>query len=203
MDFCCDSKVAVYNKFNALKDGIEKISDYIVENSQDLFKLLKYIKPTDMPLSMPDLTNAEKASMICSDALAMYDANSTIKKNIIYQIDVDEAYWIAEPQIRMEIGNFVASDSYRGYAEINFQIVIPNKQRLFTSGSNTLADRSIAIALELIRILNGAEIPYSGFYSNLFMNKSANYGAGRSTGAFRQTQNEGYSGYFLTFSAWL
>ena len=126
-----NEKIEVYNKFNALKNGIEKISDYLVLNSQDLFKLLKYINPTDMPLSMPDLTNSEKAAMICSDAIQMYDINSTTKKNIIYQIDVDEAYWIAEPQLRMEVGNFFARDSYRGYAEINFQIVVPNKQRLF------------------------------------------------------------------------
>lgn len=195
-----ESKIEVYNKFNALKNGIEKISDYLVENSQDLFKLLKYIKPTDMPLSMPDLTNSEKAEMICSDAIQMYDINSTTKKNIIYQIDVDEAYWIAEPQIRMEIGNFFARDSYRGYAEINFQIVVPNKQRLFTNGANTLADRSVAIALELIRLLNGAEIPDAGFYSCLFMNRGVNDGAGRTTGAFRQTLNSGYSGFFLTFA---
>ena len=166
-----NEKIEVYNKFNALKNGIEKISDYLVLNSQDLFKLLKYINPTDMPLSMPDLTNSEKAAMICSDAIQMYDINSTTKKNIIYQIDVDEAYWIAEPQLRMEVGNFFARDSYRGYAEINFQIVVPNKQRLFTNGANTLADRSIAIALELIRLLNGAEIPVAGFHSCLFLNK--------------------------------
>lgn len=193
-------KVDVYNKFNPLKNGIEKISDYLVENSQDLFKLLKYIKPTDIPLSMPDLSNSEKASMICSDALQMYDTNATTKKNIIYQIDVDEAYWIAEPQVRMEIGDFIALDSYRGYAKVDFQIVVPNKQRLFTNGANTLADRSLMIALELIRLLNGAEIPNSGFYSNLYLNRSVPDSSGRATGAFRQTQNTGYSGYLLSFA---
>jgi hypothetical protein len=195
--------VTVYNKFDALKNGIEKISDYLVQNSQDLFKLLMYIQPTDVPLSMPDLTNAQKASMICSDALQMYDSNSTTKKNIIFQINVDEAFWIAEPQLRMEIGNFYAIDSYRGYAEINFQIVIPNKQRLFTNGSNTLADRSVAITLELISKLNGKVILDSGFYTPLFINKGASNGVGRNTGAYRQTQNDGYSGYYLTFSVLL
>lgn len=194
----CDNRVEVYNKFEALENGIQSISDYLVENSQDLFKLLKYIKPTDTPLSMPDLTNKEKAEMICSDAIQMYDINSTTKKNIIYQIDVDEAYWIAEPQIRMEVGNIVAPDSYRGYAEINILIVVPNKQRLFTSGANTLADRSVALALELTKQLNGRIIPNSEFYSNLFMNKSASYSAGRNTGIYRQRFNEHYSGYYMT-----
>ena len=46
----CDNRVEVYNKFEALENGIQSISDYLVENSQDLFKLLKYIKPTDTPL---------------------------------------------------------------------------------------------------------------------------------------------------------
>lgn len=199
----CNYKVDVYNKFEALKDGIKRIADYLVENSQDLFKLLKYIEPTDMPLSKPDLTSDEKAAMICSDAISMYDINSTTNKNIIFQIDVDEAFWIAAPQIRIEIGDFMPVDSYRGYANINFQIVVPNKQRLFTNGANTIADRSVAIALELIKVLNGAEIPFSSFYSNLFMNKAAPNGAGRATGVYRQTQNNGYSGYFLTLSAWL
>lgn len=193
----------VYNKFDALKNGIEKISDYLVLNSQDLFKLLMYIQPTDVPLSMPDLTNSQKASMICSDALQMYDPNSTTKKNIIFQIDVDEAFWIAEPQLRIEVGNFHAVDSYRGYAELNFQIVVPNKQRLFTNGSNTLADRSVVIALELIDKLNGKVIPDSGFYTPLFINKGASNGVGRNTGAYRQTQNERFSGYYLTFSVLL
>lgn len=196
----CDYKVEVYNKFSTLQNGIKFISDYLIQNSQDLFKLLKYIEPTDRPLSMPDLSNAEKAAMICSDAVAMYDPNSTTKKNIIYQIDVDEAFWIAEPQVRMEIGDFMATDSYRGYAEINFQIVVPNKQRLFTNEANTLADRSVAIALEIIKVLNGATIPYANFLDNMFINKSAPNGAGRRTGAYRQTQNKGYSGYFLTFA---
>lgn len=196
----CDYKVEVYNKFSTLQNGIKFISDYLIQNSQDLFKLLKYIEPTDRPLSMPDLSNAEKAAMICSDAVAMYDPNSTTKKNIIYQIDVDEAFWIAEPQVRMEIGDFMATDSYRGYAEINFQIVVPNKQRLFTNQANTLADRSVAIALEIIKVLNGATIPYANFLDNMFINKSAPNGAGRRTGVYRQTQNKGYSGYFLTFA---
>lgn len=199
----CNYKNEIYNKFSALMDGIQKISDYLIANSQDLFKLLKYIEPTDIPLSKPDLTNDEKARMICSDAITMYDVNSTTNKNIIFQIDVDEAFWIAAPQIRIEVGDFMAVDSYRGYANINIQIVVPNKQRVFTNGANTVADRSVAIALELIRVLNGAEIPFSSFYGNLFINKSASNGAGRSTGAYRQTQNKGYSGYFLTFSVWL
>ena len=199
----CNYKVEVYNKFIPLKDGVKRIADYLVANSQDLFKLLKYIEPTDRPLSMPDLTNAEKAAMICSDAIAMYDVNSTTKKNIIFQIDVDEAFWIAEPQIRIEIGNFMGPDSYRGYAEVQFQIIVPNKQRLFTNEANTLADRSIYIALELLRILNGAMIPESSFYSNLFMNKSASNGAGRSTGVYRQSYKNGYSGYLLTLSVWM
>ena len=196
----CNCKVNIYNKFQALSNGMKHISDYLVANSQDLFKLLKYIEPTDFPLSKPDLTNAEKAAMICSDAVSMYDINSTTKKNIIYQIDVDEAFWIAEPQIRMEVGNFVGVNSYTGYADLNFQIVVPNKQRLFNNGANTLADRSVAIALELIKVLNGATIPNAGFLDSVFINKSAPDGAGRNTGAYRQTQNKGYSGYLLTLS---
>ena len=199
----CDYKVEVYNKFSPLLNGVRYIADYLVNNSQNLFKLLKYKEPTDVPLSEPDLTNAEKAEMICSDAISMYDINSTTKKNIIFQIDVDEAFWVAEPQVRIEVGNFMAVDSYRGYAEIRFQIVVPNKQRLFTVADNTIADRSVAIALEIIKVLNGATIPFSGFYSNLFLNKSASNGAGRSTGAYRQTQNDNHSGYSLTFGVWL
>lgn len=200
MENSVNDRVDVYNKFSALSNGVQVISDYLVENSQDLFKLLKYYEPTDMPLSMPDLTNQEKAEMICSDAVQLYAVNSTNKKNIIYQLQVNEALWIAEPQIRMEIGDIVPVDSYRGYAEVNFLIVVPNNQRLFTNGANTLADRSLAIALELTDKLNGKVIPNSSFYSNLFMNKSAPNSAGRNTGIYRVKLNDGWSGYYLTLA---
>lgn len=190
----------VYNKFEPLKDGIKCIADYIVQHSQNLFKLMKYKEPTDFPLAMADLSNKEKADMVCSDALEMYNVNATVNKNIIFQIDIDEAFWIASPQLRIEVGNFYAIDSYRGYAEINMEIIVPNKQRLFNDGSNTLCDRSAAMALELIKLLNGTVIPNSSFNSCLYIDRGAPNGTGRNTGCYRVKLNEGYSGYYLSFA---
>lgn len=194
----CNSKN--YNKFEAVDSATKVIVDYLVNNNEDLWKLLKYIKPNDLPLSHENLTYKEKVDMICTDT---YEVNNNVDKNILFQIVSDEAFSTAIPQLRIEIGEIVPVDSYRGYITIDFQIVVPNKQDIFIAPYSNVARRSIAIFRELVKTLNGVYIPKSKFYSEMFMNKSANGGAGRSTGSFRQQMNNSYTGRICTFAVWL
>ena len=187
-----------YNKFEAIDSATKTIVDYLVLNNEDIWKLLYYIKPNELPLSMPNLTRTQKSKMICTDP---YATNENVDKNILFQTVTDEAFSTAIPQIRIEIGDIVPLDRVRAYMYIDFQIVVPNKQDIFTAPYNGVARRSDAIFRELAKTFNGIDIPNSKFYSKMFLDRSSN--AGRKTGAYRQQMNQNFTGRWVTFSVLL
>lgn len=192
-----------YNDFSPLDDITMKIVDFLVGNAPNLWKLLYYTNPNVYPLDQPELTKKQISEMIVSMPQEMYDPDVSAKKNILFQIDIDEALSVAVPQIRMEVGSVMAINSYRGFVNIDFQIIVPNKQRLFLSQYSVVADRRVAIFRELAKAFNGKFVPQSSLYSKMFINKSAPYGAGSKTGAYAKTFNKNFSGYLVTFSALL
>ena len=194
MEICNEN---TYNKFDAIDDAAKVIVDYLFTNNEDLWKLLHYIKPKQLPLSQPNLTQEQKKKMICTDA---YATNNNVDKNILFQTVSDEAFSTAIPQLRIEVGDIVPINAYQAYANINFQIIVPNKQDVFAAPYNSVARRSDAIFRELAKTLNGVDIPNSKFYSKLFMDRSAPDGAGRKAGTYRQQMNNGYTGRWVTFS---
>lgn len=196
----CDNP---YNDFSSVDTATKIITDHLVTAAPDLWKLLYYTDPNVYPLNQPDLTTSQIAKMIVSTPQEMTDPDISANKNFLFQIDNSEALSAAVPQVRLELGDIIAIDSYRGYVNIVFQIVIPNRQRLFLAEYNPVADRRVAIVRELTKALNEVVIPNSNFYSKLFMNKSARDGAGRSTGATARTFNKDFSGYYLVFTALL
>lgn len=187
-----------YNKFEAIDSATKTIVDYLVLNNEDIWKLLYYIKPNELPLSMPNLTRTQKSKMICTDP---YATNENVDKNILFQTVTDEAFSTAIPQIRIEIGDIVPLDRVRAYMYIDFQIVVPNKQDIFTAPYNGVARRSDAIFRELAKTFNGIDVPNSKFYSKMFLDRSSN--AGRKTGAYRQQMNQNFTGRWVTFSVLL
>lgn len=187
-----------YNKFEAIDSATKTIVDYLVLNNEDIWKLLYYIKPNELPLSMPNLTRTQKSKMICTDP---YATNENVDKNILFQTVTDEAFSTAIPQIRIEIGDIVPLDRIRAYMYIDFQIVVPNKQDIFTAPYNGVARRSDAIFRELAKTFNGIDVPNSKFYSKMFLDRSSN--AGRKTGAYRQQMNQNFTGRWVTFSVLL
>jgi hypothetical protein len=189
-----------YNRYDAIDTATKVIVDYLFDNNEDFWKLLYYIEPNVLPLSQPNLTSSQKASMICVDP---YAVNNNVDKNILFQTVIDEAFSTAIPQVRIEIGDIVPIDSYRAYINIDFQIVVPNKQDIFTAPYNSVARRSDAIFRELAKTLNGATITESGFYSKMFMNRASANGSGRKTGSYRQQMNNNYTGRWCIFSVFL
>ena len=186
-----------YNQFGAIDNATKVITDYLVQNNENLWKLLYYIDPDVLPLAERNLSVQEKAKMIATNP---YEVNESVDKNILFITTIDEAFSCAIPQLRMEIGDVVPIDAYRAYMNIDFQIVVPIKQDIFTASYNNVARRSDAIFRELAKSLNGKIIPNSNFYGKMFMDKSAPSGAGRKTGAFRQVMNTNYVGRWCTFS---
>lgn len=198
MNNICDENN--YNDYSAIDSATKVIVDYLFTNNEDMWKLLYYIEPNVLPLSQPNLTNIQKANMICTDP---YATNNNVDKNILFQTEISDAFSTEIPQLRIEIGDIVPIDSYRAYMNIEFQIIVPNKQDIFTAPYNSVARRSDAIFRELAKTLNGAIITDSGFYSKIFMNRGASNGAGRKTGSYRTQMNKNYTGRWCTFSVFL
>lgn len=189
-----------YNKFTALKTAVSEIFDYLFYNADDMWKLLYYTEPSQYPLNSPALTADQKAAMICNSPQDYYNADVVTKKNFLFQKYSDDSFDVAVPQIRMWIDDYRSINSYQGYANVCFQIVVPNKQCQFLGGETTTSDRALGLSLALVDALNGEEIVGSALHSPLFLNRQAPDGAGRNTGAAREKQNTNYNGYLLTFS---
>lgn len=198
-----DCNRSSYNKFTALKTAIPQIFDYLFFNANDLWKLLRYTEPSEYPLLQDDLSAAEKAEMVINAPADYYKPDIVTKKNFLFQKYSDDAFDVAVPQVRMWIDDFKAINSYQGYANICFQIVVPNKQCQYLTGQTITGDRAVSLALSIIETLNGVEIPNSALHSPLFLDRQAPDGTGRNTGAFREKQNTQYNGYLLTFSVLL
>ena len=198
-----DCNRSSYNKFTALQTAVAKIFDYLFYNADDMWKLLHYTDPADYPLLKDNLSAAEKAKMICNSPRDYYNSDVVVKKNFLFQKYSEEAHSVAVPQIRMWVDSFRGINPYQGYANICFQIVVPNKQCQYMTGQTVTGDRALSLALSLVQALNGVEIPDSQLHSPLFLDKQAPDGVGRDTGAARERQNTDYKGYILTFAVLL
>ena len=195
MDNVCN--ISQYANFKIANSTCQDVVDYLFDNSPLLWKLLYYNTYNGKPHEQSDLTNEQKASMIIGDP---NELNATVDKNILFQMELDEAISIAVPQVRFFLGDICATNGKNGYLELNIQIIVPNKQATFIAPYSARADRAVAILQELTRVLNGTIVPDTKMQSELFMNKAAPYGAGRSTGWYRQKQNTNYAGYVGVFS---
>lgn len=192
----CEEKT--YNQFEAIDRATKVLVDYLITNNEDLWKLLKYIEPNKLPLSQKDLSIKTKASMISTNP---YDVNEETTKNILFKTtSVDEAFTVAIPQVRFEIGEILPINPYLASMNIEVQIIVPDKQDLFTAPYNPVARRSDAILRELTKTFNGINLENSSFQSKLFMDRSASGGAGRKTGSTRVQWNNGYCGRWATFA---
>lgn len=185
-----------YNQFEAIDNATRCIIDYLFTANEDIWKLLYYYDKNILPLSQPNLTIEQKRNMICTDPYAI---NENVDKSILFQTVTDEAFSTAIPQMRVEVGDIIPMDPYRAYIDIDFQIIVPNKQDIFTAPYNSVARRTDAIFRELAKSLNGKQVPNSLFYSPMFLDRSAPNGAGRKTGTVRQQMNTGYTGRWVTF----
>lgn len=188
----------IYNQFLPAENICECIVDFLFNspNAKNFWKLLYYAERDC--LYKPDLTDAQKANMICKDPTI---DGATATKNIIFQKDIDDGFTLNIPQVRFYTGDFTPINDYTGAIEILVEIVVPNK---LSSGIITdktqVGDRAYLIGKEIQRNITHDIIPNCGANSLIFMNKSAPSGVGNGNGWWRVTANKNYSGYFLCFS---
>lgn len=181
-----------YNIFSNIRKVTRQIVDYLVDNNcQDLLKLLYY--GNTEPLMQPDLTITDIQNMICKDPLL----EDTSKKNILFQTEIDDGFSASVSQLRIEIGDIYPINAHQGAIQINFQIVVPHKQKLIVTDVSDVDDRSVAIFQELAKIFNGTVI--GNLCSPMYLDRRGMQGG--TTGAFREKQNKNYSGYWATFVA--
>ena len=195
MDYGCVKRGENFKKVLPLP---RQIVDYLFDNAPDLWRLLYYTDPNIAPLNQPDLTDEQKANMIVSSPKEMYDTNISVKKNILFQYAINEAFYGEVPQVRIYSGDKAMIDRERGWCEIIFQIIVPNAQMLCLDNSSPIMDRSDAIASILLSVLQERVIPDSVVNSPMFMNRTAPDGAGRGTGCTKGTANKNFTVQFLT-----
>ena len=58
-----------YNKFRPVRGASYKILTYLMQNNENIFKLLKYIEPNVNPYTKPNLTFDEKSCNDCGKQL--------------------------------------------------------------------------------------------------------------------------------------
>jgi len=189
-----------YNKFEAIRSAPYNILTYLMQNNEDLFKLLKYIAPDVNPYTQPNLTFSEKVAMIAKNS---YDTNESVGKNILFITELREGFSVTIAQLRVEVDAIKGINSYQGYTNIWFQIIVPIVADVMGNTNVTGERRTDAIFLELVKSLNGVEITNSGFNSPMFINNEAPDGAGRQTGSYRKQANTDYTQRWVCFSVLL
>lgn len=190
----CDKN---YNKFAPMRAASYNILTYLMSTNENLFKLLKYIDPTVNPYAQPNLSFSEKVDMIARNSA---DTNESVNKNILFITDLREAFSTNVAQLRVETDVAKGIDSYRGFMNIWFQIVVPIASEVMGNTPTTGERRTDAIFLELVDSLNGVIIPNSGFNSPMFINSGAPDGAGRDNGTYRKQANTDYTQRWVCFS---
>lgn len=185
------------SRFEPVRTGANSILSYLMANNQNIFKLLKHIDPTVNPYSQPDLTFEEKVAMV---ARSSADTNESVNKNILFMMDTREAFSTNVAQLRIETDIARGTDSYRGYMNVWFQIVVPIASEVMGMTSLTGERRTDAIFVELTKTLDRTDIPNSGFNSPMFINSNAKDGAGRETGTYRKQANTDYTQRMVCFS---
>lgn len=186
-----------YNKFRPVRGASYKILTYLMQNNENIFKLLKYIEPNVNPYTQPNLTFEEKVAMIAENN---YDTNNSTTKNILFITETREAFATNVAQLRVEVDVVKGINSYQGYANIWFQIIVPIVADVMSNTDITGERRTDSIFLELVEALNGTYINDSGFCSPMFINDSAPDGAGRKTGSYRTQANTDYTQRWVCLS---
>lgn len=162
-----------------------KIISYMIENNQDIFKLLKY--STSDALDKSDLTQIEKAELIYNG-----EPDATGKR-IFFQPAMDDAFTEMISQFRIYPDIIIPEDHIRGIVTFNFELISHVKVNTL----NNYSTRTLCMLQSAISTLNGINIDGVG---QLFFNKKAssfNYAK------YNIYNGKNYIGYNLLLSTWV
>lgn len=180
-------KVA-YNNYRLARDLPTIIVNYLFDNSPDFWKLLKY---SQNPLSEPDMTNKEKADMICKSSF------NTEEYNVLFQKYTVDAMIKAKSQVRVFVDNISSYGRTNALARIIFQVIVNNNEMMISTPVSKNDKRDVAIMQTIVEALNGVKLDKTK--SQMFVNNEID----RFAGASQVSYNNDYSGFQLTMDVWI
>lgn len=180
-------KVA-YNDYRLARDLPTIIVNYLFDNSPDFWKLLKY---SQNPLSEPDMTNEEKADMICKSSF------NTEEYNVLFQKYTVDAMIKAKSQVRVFVDNISSYGRTNALARIIFQVIVNNNEMMISTPVSKNDKRDVAIMQTIVEALNGVKLDKTK--SQMFVNNEID----RFAGASQVSYNNDYSGFQLTMDVWI
>lgn len=180
-------KVA-YNNYRLARDLPTIIVNYLFDNSPDFWKLLKY---SQNPLSEPDMTNEEKADMICKSSF------NTEEYNVLFQKYTVDAMIKAKSQVRVFVDNISSYGRTNALARIIFQVIVNNNEMMVSTPVSKNDKRDVAIMQTIVEALNGVKLDKTK--SQMFVNNEID----RFAGASQVSYNNDYSGFQLTMDVWI
>ncbi len=180
-------KVA-YNNYRLARDLPTIIVNYLFDNSPDFWKLLKY---SQNPLSEPDMTNEEKADMICKSSF------NTEEYNVLFQKYTVDAMIKAKSQVRVFVDNISSYGRTNALARIIFQVIVNNNEMMISTPVSKNDKRDVAIMQTIVETLNGVKLDKTK--SQMFVNNEID----RFAGASQVSYNNDYSGFQLTMDVWI
>lgn len=139
-----------YNNYLEARTLPKKIVDYLFNNVPNFWKLLYY--ETD-PDSKPELTNKQKAAMICKTS-----SGDTSKFNVLFQHYTNEALKNATSQVRIEIMRVDSLNRTDAQVRVLFQVIVNNKLMIVNTDVSNVDNRSTAIMQCLVEALNGLKL---------------------------------------------
>lgn len=177
-----------YNNYALARDLPTIIVNYLFENSPDLWKLLKY---SQNPLSEKDLTEQEKAKMICRNSF------NTEEFNVLFQKYTVDSMLKAISQIRVYIDHITSYGRTNALARVIFQVIVNNNEMIISTPVSKNDKRDVAIMQCIVEALNGVQLPKTK--SQMFINNEID----RYAGADQVSYNSNYSGFQLTMDVWI
>ena len=178
-----------YNNYLLVRDLPKLIVDYLFDNSQEFWKLLKY---SESPFEQKDLTDKEKRSMICKSSF------NTEKYNILFQKFTPDALLEAKSQVRVYVDDVTSYGRTNALVRIIFQIIVNNHEMILPDTPYSSIDkRDVAIMQTIVKTLNGVQLDKTK--SQMFIN----FEVDRFSGAKQVSYNSEYSGFQLTMGVWI
>lgn len=175
-----------YNSYLEARTLPKKIVDYLFNNVPNFWKLLFYENDPD---SNPDLSKAQKASMICKTS-----SGDTSKYNVLFQHYANEALKDATTQVRIEIMKIDSLNRSDAQVRVLFQVIVNNKLMVINTDVSNVDNRATAIMQCLVEALNGLNL--EGLKTPL----NIDFSQDRYSGVTSMFFNTEFSGYEVVMS---
>ncbi|HQF37056.1 MAG TPA: hypothetical protein PLL26_05460 [Candidatus Dojkabacteria bacterium] len=144
-----DGIQAVYNKYSGLKEVPYNIVKYLMDNDEEIWRLLKHDTPDAWNATKyANLTKAEKGALIYTGTGALTDYR------LFLDPGMDESWTIATTVLRISPVTVIPKNHVTGTQSIRFEVYSHATLNMLSNRE----PRSLYIVNRLIEVLNGADI---------------------------------------------